>query len=61
MIRRPRGAFCTSQLLLGDREQVYLNPPPMPEPVRTEKHTGLERIKKVNPLVEHKKKSKYQR
>ena len=59
MIRRPRGAFGSPQLLLEDREQVYLTPD-IPEPP-TEKHTGLERAKKVNPLNEPKKKSKYQR
>jgi hypothetical protein len=56
MIRRPRGAFGSPQLLL-EGEQVYLTDIPPPP----EKHTGLERAKKVNPLNEPKKKSKYQR
>lgn len=58
MIRKPRGHFSTSQLLLGDKEQVFMNEPaPLPVP-----KIALERIKKVNPFEDPKqKKSKYQK
>jgi len=59
MIRKPRGHFSTSQLLLGDKEQVFINEEPKP----VEKApVALQRVQKVNPFADPKqKKSKYQK